>query len=115
MTVEQTKTENVKKVASLIGLVTSVKGDKTIHIRVDRLVKHPKYGKYVRRTSKLAVHDPANSAKLGDMVEIVACRRLSRTKSWRMTKIVIPAAVAQLQHDDQAPGMAPRPVEENKP
>lgn len=112
MTVEQTKTNKVKKATSLVGLVSSVKGDKTIHVQVDRLVKHPIYGKYVRRTSKLAVHDPGNTAKLGDMVEVVGCRRISKTKSWRLTKIVKPAAVAQLQHDDQAPGMASKPVEE---
>jgi len=71
-----------------IGKVSSTGGDKTIRVVIDSLQKHPKYGKYMRRSTKLAVHDPGNAAKLGDMVEIVPCRRMSKSKSWRLVRIV---------------------------
>ena len=70
------------------GTVSSVGGDKTIHVIVNNLVKHPMYGKYVRRRTKLAVHDPANEAQLDDLVEVIPCRRMSKTKSWRLMRIV---------------------------
>jgi len=71
-----------------VGTVTSTGGHKTIHVVVENLVKHPTYGKYVRRRTKLAVHDPQNQAALGDLVEIVPCRRLSKTKSWRLVGVI---------------------------
>ena len=70
------------------GTVVSVGGDKTIRVAVTNLVKHPRYSKYMRRQTKVAAHDPENSAKLGDVVEIVPCRRMSKTKSWRLDKII---------------------------
>ena len=70
------------------GMVTSKSTDKTIHVQIDALVKEPRYGKYMRRRTKLAVHDPSNAAKEGDLVEIVPCRRLSKTKSWRLVRVV---------------------------
>jgi len=70
------------------GTVSSVGGDKTIHVVANNLVKHPMYGKYVRRRTKLAVHDPGNVAQLGDVVEIIPCRRVSKSKSWRLVRIV---------------------------
>ena len=73
---------------ALMGTVSSVGGDKTIRVVVSNLVKHPVYGKYVGRRTKLAVHDPANDARLGDVVEITQCRRISKTKSWRLARIV---------------------------
>ena len=76
------------------GMVTSVGGDKTIHVAVDMLVKHRQYGKYVRRRSKLAVHDEKNVAQLGDFVEIAPCRPLSKTKSWRLLRVVREATIA---------------------
>ncbi len=69
-------------------MVSSAAGDKTIRVVVDSLVKHPKYGKYMHRRTKLAAHDPRNAAKVGDTVEIVPCRRISKSKSWRLAKIV---------------------------
>ena len=51
-------------------------------------MKHPQYGKYVRRRTNLAVHCPGNDVQPGDVVEIVPCRRLSKTKSWRLTRVV---------------------------
>ena len=57
--------------------------NKTIAVEIERLVKHPKYGKYVRRTTKLLAHDEKNESRAGDMVAIAECRPLSRHKSWR--------------------------------
>jgi small subunit ribosomal protein S17 len=69
-------------------VVTSAFGDKTIRVAVDNVVRHARYGKYIRRRTKVAVHDPDNQAKLGDVVEVVPCRRMSKTKSWRLARIV---------------------------
>jgi len=70
------------------GTVSSAGGDKTIRVVINYLVKHPIYGKYIRRRTKLAVHDPQNTAQVGDVVEIVPCRRISKTKSWRLIRVV---------------------------
>ena len=70
------------------GTVTSAKGDKTIRVEIGSMVKHPVYGKYIRQQTKLAAHDPLNDAKVGDVVDIGPCRRMSKTKSWRLLRIV---------------------------
>jgi small subunit ribosomal protein S17 len=70
------------------GRVTSDRMDKTITVMVERKVKHPLYGKYVSRRAKLHAHDENNECKVGDLVEVAECRPLSRTKSWRLVKIV---------------------------
>ena len=72
----------------LVGLVVSDKMDKTIVVVVNRLVKHPIYKKYIRRRAKFTAHDEQNSAQLGDTVEIVQSRPLSRTKRWRLVKVL---------------------------
>ena len=77
---------------ALIGVVRSVSGDKTISVIVNRLVKHPLYGKYIRRRTKLAVHDQSNEARVGETVEIAPCRPLSKTKSWRLLRVLRSAA-----------------------
>lgn len=71
-----------------IGVVVSDKRDKTRKVRVDYQVRHPKYGKYIRRRTMLHVHDEANQSKEGDRIEIAPCRPLSKSKSWRMVRIV---------------------------
>jgi len=71
-----------------VGLVISDKGDKTIRVRFDYSVKHPKYGKYYRRSTTLHTHDERNEASAGDIVEVTACRRMSKTKCWRLSRIV---------------------------
>lgn len=73
---------------SRIAVVDTDKRDKTIKVRIDRLVKHAKYGKYLRRRSVLHVHDEKNEAKVGDVVEIVECRPISKTKTWRLSKVI---------------------------
>ena len=77
-----------RKARELTGVVLSNKAEKTITVRVDRRVKHPVYGKFIRRSTKLAAHDPGNRCQEGDMVAIVETRPISRTKSWRLARIV---------------------------
>ena len=71
-----------------IGTVTSDRGDKTIRVQVDYTVKHLKYGKYIRRRTVLHAHDERNEAHKGDRVEIMECRPISKTKSWRLSRIL---------------------------
>src|SRR3954463_14344719 len=76
----------------LTGRVVSDKMDKTITVRVERMVRHETYGKYLRRSTKLLAHDESNAAHEGDMVTITPCRPLSRRKSWRLLAVVERAA-----------------------
>lgn len=71
-----------------IGVVESDRRDKTRKVVVPFTFKHPKYGKYLNRKTILHVHDEANESKLGDTVEIAPCRPLSKTKSWRILRVV---------------------------
>ncbi|MFQ5495655.1 MAG: 30S ribosomal protein S17 [Phycisphaerae bacterium] len=70
------------------GIVVSDKADKTIKVRYEYIVKHRKYGKYYRRSTTLHTHDEANEAKTGDRVEVAACRRRSKTKCWRLVRVL---------------------------
>ena len=70
------------------GAVVKNNSPKTITVVLERLVKHPRYGKYIRKTSSYKVHDEKNEAKVGDKVEITESRPLSKTKRWRLVKIV---------------------------
>ena len=79
-------TEKTARTAT--GKVVSDKMDKTIVVRVQRLVKHPVYGKYIRRSTKLHVHDAENACQEGDTVTIEECRPLSKSKSWRLVEVV---------------------------
>jgi len=76
----------------LTGSVIANSSSKTIKVAIDFLVKHPKYGKYIRRRTRLAVHDEYNQAGVGDKVEIAEGRPYSRTKSWRLVKVLQKAA-----------------------
>ena len=71
-----------------LGVVTSDKRDKTIAVTVSYSVKNPKYGKYIRRRTVLHAHDEQNEAAVGDKVEIMMCRPLSKTKCWRLLRII---------------------------
>ncbi|HVP12548.1 MAG TPA: 30S ribosomal protein S17 [Phycisphaerae bacterium] len=71
-----------------MGVVTSSGRQKTIRVTVAYNVRHPKYGKYLRRQSVFQAHDEKGEAKQGDVVEIVECRPISKTKSWRLSRIV---------------------------
>jgi len=81
-------TSERKGIRTLTGQVVSNKMDKTIAVEIERQVRHPTYGKYVRRTTKLLAHDENNEAKEGDTVSITPCRPLSRRKSWRLLAVV---------------------------
>ena len=73
---------------TLVGRVVSDKMDKTITVLVERKVKHPLYGKFVRRSSKVHAHDEKNECVAGDVVVVEQCRPLSKNKSWRFVKLV---------------------------
>lgn len=80
---EQTNTQR-----TLTGKVVSNKMDKSITVLIERLVKHPKYGKYIRRSTKLHAHDENNVCQEGDIVTIAECRPLSKTKTWTLVAVV---------------------------
>ena len=80
------KNEKIKPVK--VGKVVSTAMDKTIVVKVSRLVKHPLYGKYVKRFSRLKAHDEKEEARLGDTVEVRFARPLSKTKRWRLNRIM---------------------------
>jgi small subunit ribosomal protein S17 len=77
---------------TLTGRVVSDKMQKTIAVEIERLIKHPTYGKYVRRTTKLLAHDENGESHIGDLVTIAPCRPMSRRKSWRLLQVVEKAA-----------------------
>lgn len=72
----------------MTGVVVSDKMDKTVVVLVNRLIKHPVYKKYIKRRAKFMAHDEQNSARMGDTVEIIESRPLSKFKRWRLTRIV---------------------------
>lgn len=75
-------------IRTLQGYVVSDKMEKSIIVAIERTVKHPIYGKFVKRTTKRHVHDENNECSIGDVVEIRECRPLSKTKSWTLVRIV---------------------------
>ncbi len=85
----ETKGQNKTK----SGVVVSKSGDKSITVQIDFKVKHPMYGKYMRRRTKLGVHDEQNVAGVGDTVEILECRPISKRKSWRLVNVLKKAVI----------------------
>ena len=81
-----TAASNVKR--TLTGKVVSSKMDKSITVLIERRVKHPKYGKFVRKSSKIHAHDETNQCHEGDVVTIEECRPISKTKAWRLVEVV---------------------------
>ena len=81
-----------RRARTLTGRVVSHKMQKTIAVEIERLIKHPTYGKYIRRTTKLLAHDEQGTSREGDLVIITPCRPLSRRKSWRLLEVVQKAA-----------------------
>ena len=80
--------ETTETMRTITGKVISNKMDKSATVLIERKVKHPVYGKYIRRSTKLHVHDAENACQEGDVVTIEQCRPLSKTKSWRLVEIV---------------------------
>ena len=87
MSEEQAKTQR-----TIVGRVVSDKMDKTVSVAVERLIKHPVYGKYIRRTTKVLAHDANNECKAGDRVAITEGRPISKNKSWSVVNVVERAA-----------------------
>lgn len=80
--------EELKVARTQTGRVVSAKADKTITVLIERLVKHPLYGKFIRRSSKLHAHDAENQCHEGDVVSIEQCRPLSKSKTWRLVEVI---------------------------
>lgn len=80
--------ENTEKLRTLVGRVVSNKMDKTVTVLVERVVKHPIYGKYIKRSTKLMAHDEQNLCKEGDIVSITSCRPISKNKTFKLVEIV---------------------------
>lgn len=80
--------ENKESARSINGRVVSNKMDKSITVLVERLVKYPVYGKYIKKSTKLYAHDENNQCQEGDVVTIVSCRPISKNKAWKLVEIV---------------------------
>lgn len=95
--------------ATFEGIVLSARQDKTITVLVETYKRHPKYGKRVKYRKKYYAHDEENVAKVGDVVEIMATRPLSRTKRWRLVKVI---ALAELTLEDLKDEAVSEPAKE---
>ncbi len=80
--------EKQKVQRTVVGRVVSDKMDKTVTVLVERQVRHPLYGKYIRRSTKLHVHDEDNTCRQGDVVRIRECRPIAKTKAWTLVEVV---------------------------
>ena len=80
--------EQVKKIKTLTGTVVSDKMNKTVVVLLEKKVKHPKYGKYVKKSTKYKVHDQDNICKIGDVVTITEVRPISKNKSWKLVEVI---------------------------
>ncbi len=80
--------ENLTKVRTITGRVVSNKMDKTITVLVERVVKHPVYGKYIKRSTKMMAHDEENSCQEGDVVAITSCRPMSKHKTFKLVEVL---------------------------
>ncbi len=88
MSTEQEQKQIQKNKKTRIGLVTSTKMDKSITVSVERKLRHPIYGKFVKKTKKFVAHDESNDCNEGDLVKIIESRPLSKRKRWRLTEII---------------------------
>ena len=84
--------EEAKVQRTIVGRVVSDKMDKTVSVAIERLIQHPVYGKFIRRTTKVLAHDAANECKPGDRVAISECKPISKNKSWQVVNVVERAA-----------------------
>ena len=108
-TAATTKDTQRARLRTVVGVVASDKGDKTIKVVVNYQTKHPKYGKFLKRRTTIHAHDEKNDAKEGDKVEIAECRPLSKTKHHRLVRIVerAPERAVQLSAEEVMTGKAP--------
>ena len=84
----QVQSDSTKIHGAKVGVVEADARDKTRKVVISYLAKHPKYGKYIRRRTVLHVHDETNESRKGDTVEVIPCRPMSKTKSWRLSRVV---------------------------
>ena len=82
----ENKTNKLRR--PMVGKVVSNKMDKSVSVAIERLIKHPIYGKFVKKSSKLTAHDEQNQCDIGDLVRVMETRPISKNKRWRLTKIV---------------------------
>ena len=85
---QATGSEGKKTQRVVVGRVVSDKMDKSVSVSIERVIKHPVYGKYVRRTSKVMAHDETNQCKTGDKVAIRECRPMSKNKAWQVVDVI---------------------------
>lgn len=85
---ERNMAESEVKLRTITGKVVSTKMDKTITVLVERVIKHPVYGKYIKRSSKMMAHDEQNSCQEGDLVSITSCRPISKHKSFKLVEVL---------------------------
>jgi small subunit ribosomal protein S17 len=92
-----------QKLKTTKAVVISKGSSKSIKVAVDYIYKHPKYGKTLKRQTRIAVHDEQNAAGKGDVVEVTECRPYSKTKRWRLVRIITKAAgeLPQIQQESQ--------------
>jgi small subunit ribosomal protein S17 len=83
----------------LTGVVTSDKADKTITVQIERKVKHPLYGKIIKRSTKVHAHDESNTATIGDIVTVQECRPLSKSKTWMLLETGVDAATIEVKEN----------------
>jgi len=105
MPAEATKTAGAAatKANTLVGVVTGDKMSKTRRVEIQRLEKHPRYNKYIRRRTICYAHDEANASHKGDTVEIAESRPLSKLKRWRLVRVVTPSKAAPMAGEGQQP------------
>jgi len=99
---EQTVQRGTRRTA--VGVVTSDKMNKTRRVEIARLVKHPRYSKYIKRRTICKVHDEKNESRAGDRVEIMETRPLSKTKNWRLLRVVAKAPETAQLREPEIPG-----------
>ena len=93
----ETQTEASKR--TLVGRVVSNKMQKSVTVAIERLIRHPRYGKFIRRTTKVMAHDENGECREGDTVAISECRPISKRKSWRVVEVVTRATSADAPSD----------------
>jgi small subunit ribosomal protein S17 len=85
---EQEQATGAKVRRTVVGRVVSDKMNKSVSVSIERLIKHPTYGKYVRRTGKVMAHDENNECRIGDRVAISECRPISKNKAWEVVSVI---------------------------
>jgi small subunit ribosomal protein S17 len=96
------QTNDAKVVRRTIGRVVSNKMNKSVTVSVERLIKHPVYGKFIRRTTKIMAHDEEQTCREGDTVAIVECRPISKRKAWKVVEVLERAPVDNVPADTEA-------------